>query len=323
MVHEDAVGLEKVQKSLIFKGKPSDFGLARVSLNIKAVSPDLILFRSSIMKKTILALSLAALSVPALAQGKKPEPEYTITGNVGVFSDYRFRGISQTRLGPALQGGFDLAHKSGFYLGNWNSNVSSDQFWSGAGLEIDLYGGYKTTLAGIGLDVGTIYYYYPNAGVRSTTSTRVVEKYDNHEVYFGLSYGPLSFKTSYAVSDYFGLNSSTDNFVAPIDRSSGGSSGTMYYDLTLSKEIADKLTLSAHIGSTKFKNYGRLDYEDYKIGVTYDLDGWLVGLSYFTNSMSTADAKTFTTSNANATGGTITERKLYKDAAVISISKTF
>ena len=48
------------------------------------------------MKKTILALSLAALSLPALAQGKKPEPEYTFTGNFGVTSDYRFRGISQS-----------------------------------------------------------------------------------------------------------------------------------------------------------------------------------------------------------------------------------
>ncbi|MFN5792864.1 MAG: TorF family putative porin, partial [Burkholderiales bacterium] len=70
------------------------------------------------MKKTLVALSLAAMTLPALAQDKKaPEPDYTITGNFGLFSDYRFRGISQTDKKMAAQGGFDFAHKSGVYLG--------------------------------------------------------------------------------------------------------------------------------------------------------------------------------------------------------------
>ena len=139
------------------------------------------------MKKTILALSLAALSVPALAQGKKPEPDFTITGNAGVFSDYRFRGISQTRLAPAFQGGFDFAHKSGLYFGNWNSNVSSEQFYDGAGLEMDFYGGFKSEVAGIGIDIGAIYYYYPGARIHTSTSSTKLDDFNNQEVYLGLS----------------------------------------------------------------------------------------------------------------------------------------
>ena len=92
--------------------------------------------------------------------GAKPEPEFTFTGNAGLFSDYRFRGFTQTDYKPAFQGGFDFAHKSGFYLGNWNSNVEQALF-NGASLEMDFYGGYKHTFGDFGLDVGVIYYYYP------------------------------------------------------------------------------------------------------------------------------------------------------------------
>src|SRR5688500_17951677 len=95
-------------------------------------------------------LSLAALTVqaqtPAAAPAApEPQPDWTFTGNAGIFSDYRFRGISQTNRKPAFQGGFDVAHASGFYAGNWNSNVDS-AFYNGANLEMDFYGGYKLPL---------------------------------------------------------------------------------------------------------------------------------------------------------------------------------
>ena len=83
------------------------------------------------MKKSLIALSLAAaFAAPAFAQTAAPAAEaaaspHTLTGNVGLFSSYRFRGIDQTAGKPALQGGFDYSHASGIYVGNWNSNVSS------------------------------------------------------------------------------------------------------------------------------------------------------------------------------------------------------
>jgi uncharacterized protein (TIGR02001 family) len=322
MVQRDAIGLEKVRKSLIFKGKPDDFCLARVSLTLQAVSPDRILIRSSIMKKTILALSLAALSVPALAQGKKPEPEYTISGNFGVFSDYRFRGISQTRLAPALQGGFDFAHKSGLYLGNWNSNVSSNQFLDGGGIEMDFYGGYKTELFGIGLDLGAIYYHYPEAKIRTAQqNTSSGGPYDNGEVYVGITYGPLTLKTSYAVTNYFGLNWDNDIALGAPNKARGNDSkGTIYYDLSFSKEIFEKTTFIAHYGRTAYANFSELDYNDYKIGVNIDLSGWTLGLAYVTTDGMNATYKTNFYTN---TGDYGKAKSLYKSTALLSISKTF
>ena len=78
------------------------------------------------MKKSLIALALvSAFAAPAFAEEAAPTPEHTLTGNVGLFSSYRFRGIDQTFGKPALQGGFDYTHSSGVYVGNWNSNVSS------------------------------------------------------------------------------------------------------------------------------------------------------------------------------------------------------
>ncbi len=114
------------------------------------------------MKKALLAASVAAVlrtartamaQTPAPAPAAKAEPDYTLTANVGLFSDYRFRGFTQTDYQPAIQGGFDFAHKSGFYLGNWNSNVSS-ALYNGAPIEMDFYGGYKHAFGDFGLDVG-------------------------------------------------------------------------------------------------------------------------------------------------------------------------
>jgi len=276
------------------------------------------------MKKTILALSLAALSVPALAQGKKPESDFTFSGNMSINSDYRFRGISQTRGQPALQGGFDLSHSSGLYLGNWNSNVSSAQYLDGAGLEMDLYGGYKTELFGVGLDVGFISYTYPGANIRTTgssgTSTKL-GKYDNQEVYLGVSYGPFSLKTFYSTSDYFGLKGTTDEALgAEAKGPSVSSRGTTYIDLTFSKEIFDKTTIVAHYGQTSVANWDKLNYSDTKLGISYDLDGWILGLSYIaTSGMNTTYRNSFYTN----VGDHATSKPLYKSATLLSLSKTF
>ncbi|HRI19242.1 MAG TPA: TorF family putative porin, partial [Burkholderiaceae bacterium] len=84
------------------------------------------------MKKSTLAILAALAASPCLAQtaaapaaAAEAESPWAFTANLGLFSDYRFRGISQTDKKPALQGGFDLGHSSGLYVGNWNSNVDS------------------------------------------------------------------------------------------------------------------------------------------------------------------------------------------------------
>jgi len=268
------------------------------------------------MKKTILALSLAALSLPALAQGKKPEPEYTFTGNFGVTSDYRFRGISQSDKKPAIQGGIDFAHKSGLYLGNWNSSVSDFAAPLGSGIEMDFYGGYKTEVMGIGLDLGSIYYYYPGAQISDTNTKNPV---NTQELYVGLGWGPVSFKTSYTMSDrYFGLGKDAD--VSLQTGANPSAKGTLYYDLSFAKEIAPKLTVKAHAGFTSLKNKeAELDLiKDYSIGVAYDMDGWVVGVNYFTVSGLSTDAKNWFISSRDGR-----RTALYGKGAAISLTKTF
>src|SRR3954467_12052526 len=90
-------------------------------------------------RKSLAALACAALfsgaamaqmtMPPPAAPPAGPEPDFTFTGNIGIFSQYVFRGVSQTNEKPAVQGGFDLAHKSGLYGGTWVSNIS----WLSAG----------------------------------------------------------------------------------------------------------------------------------------------------------------------------------------------
>ena len=81
-----------------------------------------------------------ALGGMALAGSASAQP---VTANVSVVSDYRFRGISQSFRRPALQGGVDYAHASGFYIGTWGSTVDKDFLTDTKGLEWDIYGGYK------------------------------------------------------------------------------------------------------------------------------------------------------------------------------------
>src|SRR5207237_9595771 len=118
-----------------------------------------------------LSLSVAAaLLAPGLAaaQASTPSP---LTGNATLITDYRFRGISQTLGKPAFQGGFDYAHASGFYLGNWNSNVSEAAGYPGGNLEMDFYGGGQRRVGGLGFRAGARVFYCPGVEGRGARST--------------------------------------------------------------------------------------------------------------------------------------------------------
>lgn len=256
------------------------------------------------MKKTALSVLVAAAFVTplaALAQTAapaKPEPEYTFTGNAGIFSDYRFRGFTQTNYKPAFQGGFDFAHKSGFYLGNWNSNVEQS-LYTGASLEMDFYGGYKGSVGDFGYDVGYLYYYYPNSGVGGST------KIDNGEVYVGGSYGPVSLKYYYSTTKFFALGKGTS-----ID-----TKGSQYLDLGATYDLGGGFGINGHIGWQKVKNLKQLGakddaYTDYKLGVTKDLEGWILGASI----IGTSKKEFFLTGNGEDGG---------KTSLVVSVSKSF
>lgn len=265
-----------------------------------------------IARAAALALIAGAASTAAVAQTPAPAaiPEHTFTGNATLVSDYRFRGISQTFKLPAAQVGFDYAHSSGVYVGNWNSNVSGNQYPGGASLEMDLYAGWKGEVAkDLTLDVGGLLYYYPGANYKNFVGG-ANQKFTNGELYVGLVYGPVSGKLSYAVTDYFGLSNAVGG--------KGSSKGTMYLDLNYTTEIAAKTNLVAHVGYTKYKNYSDFDYTDVKLGVTYDLSGWTLGASVFANDVKNAGKGFYT--GVSPAGDT---KKLYTSGVVLSVGKTF
>lgn len=194
----------------------------------------------AIATKSLVLAALIAAPLMASAQ---------LSTNVSLVSNYKFRGQDQdlsktTAVKPALQGGFDYAFSNGLYVGNWNSNMN----FNGAGsLEMDVYGGYKGELGGVGYDVGVLKYAYPSQAAANTT-----------EAYLGLSYGAFSAKYSSTISDkYF------------------GASKAGYLNVSYAQEISKGLTLKAAVGHTNFKT--GTDYSDYSIGASYDLgDGYSV-----------------------------------------------
>ena len=161
-------------------------------------------------------------SSATVANTTETAPAIKVTGGLTLISDYRFRGLTQTDSGPALQGTINVNTKAGFYIGTWASTIDGDlkvDRANSAGLgvttgstpalygygdaEVDLYGGYTKTLpGGVGVDVGLLYYYYPS-GVSGLNT-------DFFEPYASLTYtlGPVAAKAgaAYAWGGQDGLN---------------------------------------------------------------------------------------------------------------------
>ena len=232
------------------------------------------------MKKIVLATLLAStLAAPAVAQTAAPAAEaspHTVAGNVSVFTSYRFRGIDQTYGKPALQGGIDYSHSSGLYAGNWNSSVSSGAGFPDGNLEMDFYGGYKMALGDFGLDFGGIVYYYPGSEARSLGTKADKGAVTNKEIYIGGSWKFLSAKYSYSIDDYFSLRGADSTGTG----TGKSTKGTAYLELNANYDLGDGWAVNGHVGSLNMKNVHNGDYADWKIGVTKDVQGWLVGLSY-------------------------------------------
>jgi uncharacterized protein (TIGR02001 family) len=166
-------------------------------------------------------------------------------------------------------------------------------------------------VAGLGLDVGALYYYYPGASIGATGV-----KYNNGELYFGASYKWFSAKYSYGVTDFFGLNNTTAaSYAFTALPTNGDSKGSSYLDLNATFEVADKTNLSFHVGRQIVKNYGALSYTDYKVGIAKEFPFATVGLALVGTNGDTNYWKL-----ANGAGDT---KELGRPTAVVSISKTF
>lgn len=258
------------------------------------------------MKKLVHALVLTGLvGLPAFAMAEEvvEDSPHSLSANVTLTSNYIFRGISQTGGDPAIQGGFDYAHSSGFYLGTWASNVGwieDFQGYDSGNMEIDLYGGFRGDIGktDFSYDLGAIQYWYPGDKGGAVSA-------DTTELYAGAGWKWFSAKYSYYVSnEVFGFDNAD---------------GSYYLGLAGSLPVGESgFTLGATWGTFKFKNNGNQDYDDWSVSATYDMgklnklgDGFTVGLKYTDTN---ADKAYWTDANGH---------DLSKGTATFWVSKAF
>lgn len=195
------------------------------------------------MKKLLctIAVALAAVAAPTLASAQ-------VSYNVGAVTDYRFRGISQSRLKPAIQGGVDYA-AGPFYVGTWASTIKWVKDGGGdASYELDVYGGVKgEAMAGLSYDVGVLRYLYPGSDLGVNPDTT--------EVYGALTYGPATVKYSHAVTNLFGF---------------ADSKNSAYLDVSATFDVMG-FAVTPHIGKQTVKNNGTFAYTDFSLTVAKEV----------------------------------------------------
>lgn len=253
---------------------------------MKTLSKNFTLIAALTLAFASMSASLAHAEEATPAAEAKPDNE--VTFNAALVSDYRYRGVSQTRLKPALQGGADyINNPTGFYAGTWLSTIKWTKDAGGSGdVEWDLYAGKRGEIVkDVSYDVGGLYYFYPSNGLHPSANT--------FELYGQVGYGPFTVKYSQSTTNLFGFADS---------KNSG------YLDGSANFDVAEGLVLNLHAGHQNVKNNGAASYTDYKVGVTKDFGVVSASLAAIY-----ADSDAYTAKGKN----------LGKKALVLSISKTF
>jgi uncharacterized protein (TIGR02001 family) len=244
-----------------------------------------------------LAAALAITALPAVAQAQAAAP---LSFNVSLTSDYRYRGISQSRLRPALQGGVDYALPGGFYVGAWASTIRwiedagriAGVDTDDTGLEVDFYGGYKAELApGVGFDVGLLQYWYPDNQL-----DRIADDANTTEAYAALSYGPATLKYSHSLTTLFGFPDSE---------------GSGYLDLSATFDVGNGILVTPHVGRQRVRRNGAFSYTDYSLSVSKDVAGFILSGAF----VGTDTDHAHYPSPAN--------KNLGKNGLVVSVKKVF
>lgn len=219
------------------------------------------------MRKFLLVLTTAGAALganPAAAQAPDAaaqpvataadaKPAFDLSAGVTAVTDYRFRGISQSNKRPAVQGTVGISHESGFYVGVWSSSISN-YVASASPAEVDLYGGYKVTSGGTSIDVGLLYYLYPDS---DGATTNFFEPYANisHAV------GPATIK--------LGANAAWKQ--NGLSLGAGKKSGIYTYGELSVPAVGVPLTITGHVGHSFEKNYITFgtEYTDWSLNAAY------------------------------------------------------
>jgi len=282
------------------------------------------------LKKTLMSAIAATAVATATSHAQQPaapQSPHTFTGNVGLYSQYIFRGLKQTDGDPALQGGFDYSHSSGLYAGTWASNISwlrdNGSYRSGGSLEWDFYGGFKGTFGSSDFtyDIGLLYYYYPG-----TVATGFI-KADTFEIYGALGWKWLSAKYSYSLDNKtFGVRDSSGTWYldlsanVPLGQSGFTLVGHWGYQRFSGTDAVNNAGFAPFYGGTTPDNNEIFSYKDWKVGLTYALPkDFTIGVMY-------TKAYDANTGGYGTPGDTIPgfyPNKIAKGTGTIFLQKTF
>lgn len=221
-----------------------------------------------------LAIAGAAAGFVALSAPAQAESDFEFSANVAITNDYVFRGFTQTNEDFAIQGGFDVSHSSGFYIGTWASNVEflDEVNGNSTSFEIDFYGGFAGDFANsiFSYDIAVIYYAYPGDPAGS----------DYAYWEFGLSLGADAGFAAFSTGIWY----SPDFF--------GGTGDAIHIPLGIEVPIpiGDGLVAVAFSGELGYnvllddgQSWDGLsdDYLNWNLGLTIAIDGWFdVDLRY-------------------------------------------
>ncbi|MDR2128863.1 MAG: TorF family putative porin [Burkholderiaceae bacterium] len=239
--------------------------------------------------RSVLWLGLAGAACAANAQ-TAATPEHDFSFNLGLTTDNRYRGISQSRLKPAISGGLDYAHSSGLYVGTWLTSIKWVKDAGGdADFEWDVYGGYGGTAGALGYDVGFLHYNFPSHKLSVSPNTT--------EIYGALSWDVVTVKYSHSVTNLFGYSDS---------KNSG------YLEASATFDLGSGWSVTPHVGHQWIRHNSDFAYTDYSIGVSKDLGGGFVVSA--TALGSNADKALYVTPKGKFTGRT---------ALVVGVKYTF
>lgn len=262
------------------------------------------------MRKSLLMIAvLGAVYAPHAVFAEDAKPASSLAYNIGLFSSYQFRGLAQGAGKPALQGGADYTHASGFYAGVWGSSISwleDAGAYKHSGLEIDVYGGYKNTIGDTGLayDVGLLQYYYPGDKNPGFTTANTLE-------------GKAALTYNWA--NITGWYIFTKNGLGVTD-----AQGSYYIEGNINYPIMETgITAILHVGRQEFDGTAAgaalgctdndcLSYTDWKIGASKAWDNGVTLGGYYT------DTNTKRNIYTDASG-----EYLGKDRVTVFVQKTF
>lgn len=191
------------------------------------------------MKSTMKSLVLGSVMTSSLLAGGVAMADSPLTANIGVTSNYIWRGMTQTGDLSAVSGGIDYAHDSGAYAGTWTSNLGGGDY------EWDLYAGYGFDAGPVGLDLGLIDYRYP------------VSASDFREAYVNASFKMLTAGVAYT----FGSDDDTTPYF---------SKGDLYYSVGASFDVAKDMAAGITVGRYNFDDAAAEDYTHYQLSLSKD-----------------------------------------------------